>query len=226
MLPALDLHSRVVGLGAGWAERGALSQPERLVVTQLTGAYRADLQGLALRLPPAEQAAYDRLTSGVSWQLATSGEDDLAVSGKLGVPMAGWLTAESTVSASMLKLWSDNGQLAENAALAAANRTLSRSVLLGSLVLVLTVAAFVAALVLANGLVRRLRRLRTKTLELADVKLPSWKPRGRLSPRWGWLVVARWGLPPRRSSAAGLPPSLIWPGALIASGTGRCGWLR
>lgn len=37
LFPALDLHSRAVGLAAGWAERGALTQPERLQVAQLTG---------------------------------------------------------------------------------------------------------------------------------------------------------------------------------------------
>ena len=50
---------------------------------------------------------------------------------------------------------------------------MSRSVLLGSLVLVLAVGAFVTAIVLANGLVRLLRRLREKTLELAGETLPS-----------------------------------------------------
>ena len=67
--------------------------------------------------------------------------------------MASWLAAENTVSADLLGLWSDNFREGENAALAAADQTLSRSVLVGSLVLVLAVAAFLAALVLANGVV-------------------------------------------------------------------------
>ncbi len=53
LFPALDLHSRAVGLAAGRAERGTLTQPERLQVAQLTGAYRNDLQALAGRLTPA-----------------------------------------------------------------------------------------------------------------------------------------------------------------------------
>ena len=172
-LPVLDAHSRAMGLGAGFKARGVLSQPDRLVVAQLTGAYRNELQALTSRLTRSETAAYDRLVAGGAWQLATSGEDDLAQRGELAVPVADWLTAENTVSGGLLGLWGDSFRQAESSATAAANATLSRSVLLGSLVLVLAVAAFVAAMVLANGLVRRLRRLRARTLELADEKLPS-----------------------------------------------------
>ena len=173
LLPVPSLHARAVGLGAGWAEGGVLSQPERIMVAQLTGAYRNQLQDLTFRLTPSEQSQYHRLISGGAWQIAMSGEDALAQRGKLAVPIADWLSAENTVSSSLLGLWGDNFQQAEKAAVAEANVTLSRSVLLGSLVLTLAVAAFAAAIVLANGLVRRLQRLRTRTLELADVTLPS-----------------------------------------------------
>lgn len=77
------------------------------------------------------------------------------------------------MSADLLGLWADSFRQAQSAAEAGANQTLSRSVTVGSLVLVLAVAAFAAAIVLANGLVRRLRRLRSKTLELADETLPT-----------------------------------------------------
>lgn len=173
LLPVVDVHSRAVGLGAGWEAHRVLSQPDRLAVAQLTGAYRNQLKELTSRLTGSETAAYDRLVAGAAWQLATSGEDDLAQRGKLAVPVADWLTAENTVSAGLLGLWGDSFRQAQSSAVAAANATLSRSVLLGSLVLALAVAAFVAAMVLANGLVHRLRRLREKTLELADSKLPS-----------------------------------------------------
>lgn len=173
LFPALDLHSRAVGLAAGWAERGTLTQPERLQVAQLTGAYRNDLQVLAARLTPAEQSVYQHLVSGSPWRVATADEDALASQGKLGVPTAGWLAAESPVSAGLLQLWIDSYQQSADATVTAANQTLSRSIWLGSLVLALTIGAFAAALILANRLVGRLRRLRTKTLELADSRLPE-----------------------------------------------------
>jgi signal transduction histidine kinase len=152
-----------------------LSQPQRLTLAQMTGAYQNELQALVFRLTPADQAAYHRLVTGSAWQLATAGEADLARSGKLAAPAtpATWLAAENTVSAAVLGLWADSLRQTENDAVAGANATLTRSVLLGGLAMLLAVAAFAAAIVLANGLVRRLRRLRTKTLELADVTLPS-----------------------------------------------------
>jgi len=173
LFPALDVHSRAVGLAAGWAERGPLTRPEQLQLAQLTGAYRNDLQALATRLSPAEQSAYQQLSAGSAWRIATAGEDALASQGEPGAPTASWLAAESTVSAGLLQLWIGSYQRSADATVAAANQTLSRSILLGSLVLALTVAAFTAALVLANRLVGRLRRLRTRTLELADSKLPE-----------------------------------------------------
>jgi len=173
LLSVPDLHSRAVGLAAGWAAHGVLSPPDRLEVAQLTGAYRNLLDTLASRLTETEQAKYHQLVAGHAWRLATSGEDDLAQSGRLGMSSADWLTAENTVSAGLLGLWGDSFRQGVTSIQAGANQTLSRSVLLGSLVLALAVAAFITSLLMANGLARRLRRLRTRTLELADVKLPS-----------------------------------------------------
>jgi signal transduction histidine kinase len=168
-----ELQSRAFGLGSGWAERGALSQPDRLQVAQLTGSYRNDLQAVISQLPPAEQGRYQRITSTSAWRLASSGEDELARSGKLAMPLATWLGAEQTVFADLRGLWADELAYAQSAAATAANQALSRSIVLGSLVLMMAAGGFAAALVLANGLVRRLQRLRRKTLELADVTLPS-----------------------------------------------------
>jgi hypothetical protein len=168
-----DLHSRVVGLGAGWATRGIVTQPDRLVLAQLAGAYRNELQVLESRLPSSGRAAYSRLVAGSEWRLATSGEDELAQYGKLTVSTNSWLAAENSVSSALLGLWGENLRQAETGAVDASNQNLSKSVLVASLVLVLALAAFVTAIMLANGLVRRLRRLRSNTLELADVTLPS-----------------------------------------------------
>jgi methyl-accepting chemotaxis protein len=173
LLSVFDLHSRAIGLGAGWVARGVLSQPDRLVVAQLTGAYQNQLQALVPRLTGSEQADYRRLVTGTAWGLATSEEDDLAQRGKLALPAAEWPVAENTVSADLLGLWGDSFQQAASVAVTAANQTLTRSIALGSLVLVLAVTAFVTALLLANGLVRRLRRLQAKTLEAASETLPS-----------------------------------------------------
>ncbi|HLY65963.1 MAG TPA: ATP-binding protein, partial [Chloroflexota bacterium] len=84
-----------------------------------------------------------------------------------------WLAAEKTVFSGLLGLWGGDLSYAQSVAVTAANQSLSRSVTVGSLVLVLTLAALAAAIILANSLVRRLRRLRENTMKLADDTLPS-----------------------------------------------------
>ncbi|GAB3459839.1 ATP-binding protein [Actinophytocola sediminis] len=168
-----DLHSRAVGLAAGGVPQGRLEVPERMVVAQLTGAYRNQLLALVSRLTDAEKARYERLTTSDAWRIATTVQDDLAQRGRTDVALGDWIAAEDEVSAELLGLWGDHFRHAEGLAEDAANRSLTQAVLAGSLVLVLSVTAFLIAVRLANALVRRLRRLRNNTLELADEKLPA-----------------------------------------------------
>jgi signal transduction histidine kinase len=168
-----DQHSRAVGLAAGGVARGVLSVPDRLLVAQLSGAYRNQLTALTSRLTKGEKARYDRLVASSSWKTAVAAQDALAQRGKLDVPLSVWITAEDEVSAELLGLWGDHFRHAETLAEDAANELLMQSVIAGSLVLVLSVVALLIAIRMANALVRRLRRLRTNTLELADERLPS-----------------------------------------------------
>jgi signal transduction histidine kinase len=168
-----DQHSRAVGLAAGGVPRGELGDAERLVVAQLTGAYRNQLAALTTRLTGTEKARHDRLIASDAWKTATAAEDSLAKRGELDIPLGDWLAAEKEVSTELLGLWGDHFRHAETLAEDSANTLLTQSILAGSLVLVLTVAAFLVAVRMANALVRRLRRLRTNTLELAGERLPS-----------------------------------------------------
>ncbi|MGB3440414.1 MAG: nitrate- and nitrite sensing domain-containing protein [Actinophytocola sp.] len=168
-----DLHSRAVGLAAGGVPQGRLGVPERMVVAQLTGAYRNQLLALSSRLTDAEEARYKRLVASDAWRIATVVQDDLAQRGSTDVPLGDWIAAEEEVSAELLGLWGDHFRHAEGLAEDAANTLLTQAIIAGSLVLVLSVTAFVIAVYMANALVRRLRRLRTNTLELADEKLPA-----------------------------------------------------
>lgn len=168
-----DQHSRAVGLAANGVAQGELGTSERLVIAQLTGAYRNQLMALTTRLTDAEKDRYNRLMASEAWKTATSVEDSLAQSGELGIPLGDWLAAEDEVSAELLGLWGSHFRHAESLAEDAASTSLTQSILAGSLVLVLSVGAFLIAVRMANALVRRLRKLRTNTLELADRKLPS-----------------------------------------------------
>jgi signal transduction histidine kinase len=168
-----DLHSRAVGLAAGGVARGELNEADRLVVAQLTGGYRNQLLAMVTRLTDTEKARYDRLMASGAWRTATAAEDGLAQRGELDIPSADWLAAENEVSTELLRLWGDHFHHAEDLAEDSANTSLTQSILAGSLVLVLSVGAFLIAVRMANALVRRLRKLRSNTLELADRRLPS-----------------------------------------------------
>lgn len=168
-----DLHSRAVGLAAGGVPQGRLDVPERMVVAQLTGAYRNQLQALTSRLTDAEKARHQRLVASDAWRIATTVQDELAQRGRTDVPLADWIAAEEEVSAELLGLWGDHFRHAEGLAEDAATTSLTQAIIAGSVVLVLSVTAFLIAVRMANALVRRLRRLRTNTLELADEKLPA-----------------------------------------------------
>jgi hypothetical protein len=168
-----DLHSRATGLGAEAVVAGPLSPTDQLTVAQLVGGYRNQLNAVASRFTPTETGRYTALINSPAWRLTTSAEDSLASTGALNVPMADWLNAENQVSTQLLALWGEHFQYAESLAQAAATRSLTQSILAGSGVLVLAVLAFLIAVRLANALVRRLRRLRSRTLEVADEQLPA-----------------------------------------------------
>jgi signal transduction histidine kinase len=168
-----DQQSRAVGLAANGVVQGELGTAERLVIAQLTGAYRNQLTALTTRLTAEEKARFERLVASDAWKTATAAEDGLAQHGQLDIPLGDWLAAEEEVSTELLGLWGDHFRYAETLAEDSANTLLMQSILAGSLVLVLSVVAFLVAVRMANALVLRLRKLRTNTLELADERLPS-----------------------------------------------------
>ena len=168
-----DLQSRAAGVGAGAAAAGRLNNADRLTVAQLVGGYRNQLDAVVSRLTSGETASYTALTTSSAWHVATAAEDSLASTGELNVPMADWLDAENQVSTQLLSLWGQHFRFAESLAKDAANTTLVQSIFAGTGVLVLAVLALLIAIRLANALVRRLRRLRSRTLEVADEQLPA-----------------------------------------------------
>lgn len=168
-----DLHSRAVGIAVGGVARGVLDPADRLTVTRLVGGYRTRLDVLASRLGDAERSVYQALVGSAEWRLATSGEDSLGLRGVLPVAIGDWLAAEDKVDRALTGLWHDQFQKAQFAAADKASQSMVRLIVVGVTSVILAVGSFVMALRLANGLVRRLRSLRSKTLELARETLPS-----------------------------------------------------
>ncbi|MEU0543486.1 nitrate- and nitrite sensing domain-containing protein [Nocardia sp. NPDC005978] len=91
----------------------------------------------------------------------------------LPLTVAAWQEASGQVNAGLQKLWEDQSRDAHATAHQQSNDA-TRDTLLGSAgVLLVAILAFLAALVLANRFIARMRRLRDDTLELATEKMPE-----------------------------------------------------
>ncbi|MGW6331195.1 sensor histidine kinase [Nocardia rhamnosiphila] len=87
--------------------------------------------------------------------------------------VADWQRVSGEVVAALLKLWEGQSADAHAIGRAQGTDTANGSLAGGAAVLGITALAFLAALVLANRFIARMRRLRDDTLELADERLPD-----------------------------------------------------
>ncbi|MCX4095561.1 ATP-binding protein [Nocardia sp. alder85J] len=170
---AADNHSRAVGLLAAGLAADDLDQAQRRSLTQLLGSYRNALESTAPQLLPSVEADYHALTGGPDWRLATAAEDQIADTGNLSLPNAQWQAAEQAVGGRLGAMLDSQYHRSADRSAEVAARSFTRSVLAGGALLIVTLAALAAALTLASRLVRRLRTLRTASLELAQQRLPE-----------------------------------------------------
>ncbi|TQM28558.1 sensor histidine kinase [Nocardia bhagyanarayanae] len=84
-----------------------------------------------------------------------------------------WQQSATAVRSQLLKLWEDQSRDAHRTAETTGDEIARNSFYGGLAVLAVTLLAFLAALLLANRFIGRMRRLRRDTLELADERLPE-----------------------------------------------------
>ncbi|RDI55984.1 histidine kinase/DNA gyrase B/HSP90-like ATPase [Nocardia mexicana] len=173
LLRATDTHAHVVGLIRSGLVRDRLDTSERLAITQLGGAYRQELAAVAAHLMPTAEARYRELVDSPEWRLVDAARNGLADNGILTVPYTEWLAAEQSVGVRLTGLLRDQFQRTVAMSQDLAGRAFTRSLAAGAAVLAVTLAAATAALLLANRLVRRLRSLRSASLDLARQGLPA-----------------------------------------------------
>ncbi|WP_405179793.1 nitrate- and nitrite sensing domain-containing protein [Nocardia sp. NBC_01377] len=127
--------------------------------------------------PPASRNSASGSTSNSSNNSSnnsTGGSSaNAAQANALPLGFAEWGTVAAHVRSDLLKLWEAQSREAHRNAMASGEETASNSLYGGIAVGFVTLLAFVAALFLANRLIRRMRRLRRETLELADQRLPE-----------------------------------------------------
>ncbi|MEU2034511.1 sensor histidine kinase [Nocardia amamiensis] len=163
------------------------------------GFYHTEVAALSAELEGAEQRQLQALTAGTAWQQLTAMENAIAQRAMAPAPAptgstssstsgtgarpAGpaplplntqeWHSAAAEVSRGLVDAWTGHNRasqkLAEDKAAAAA----TRSAVAGGGVLLVSGLAFLVAVVIANRVIRRLKRLRGETLALADERLPD-----------------------------------------------------
>ncbi|BDT99672.1 histidine kinase [Nocardia sputorum] len=161
------------------------------------GFYHSEIAALGAELEGAEQRHLQTLIASPAWQQLTTMENAVvqramasaqppstgsSTSGSgarasspppLPLSTQEWHSAAAEVNRGLIDAWTTHNRasqkLAEDKAAAAA----TRSAFAGGGVLVVSVLAFLIAVIIANRVIRRLKRLRGQTLALADERLPD-----------------------------------------------------
>lgn len=163
--------------------------PDRFIefVTQV-GAQRSEIAFATTTLGGARLADLRAILDSPDWHrvidrqnaIITRGPSPEATDTKSGTRAAqasaedaAAQTAAVVTVPKLLALWNDQTTDAQAIAVRYADDVARESMWGGAAVLAIAIAGFVAAMALANRLIERMRRLRSKTLDLTDTQLPD-----------------------------------------------------
>ncbi|WP_342748287.1 sensor histidine kinase [Nocardia fluminea] len=157
-----------------------------------SGFYRTELSNLTPELPEGARNAIVALTASAPWQQLT--QMDNAIIARFSTPTATtsststtkaatppalpmsaaeWQSASASVNRALLDVYTGHNGFIQTLAKESSQRSEATAAAAGGGVIALSVLVFLVSVVLANRIIRRLRRLRTATLQLADEKLPA-----------------------------------------------------
>ncbi|WP_054812483.1 sensor histidine kinase [Nocardia arizonensis] len=150
------------------------------------GLYHAQIANLAGDTEFGQHARLEALMRGPAWQQVSGMETAIVqrVAGTaagarqsalppLPLGTAEWQQAVTQLNDTVLDVWTVQNVDAHHLAKSIGSRNADNSAWAGAAVLLVSIAAFVVAVLLANRVIRRLRRLRRETLALADERLPD-----------------------------------------------------
>ncbi|MFE3960938.1 nitrate- and nitrite sensing domain-containing protein [Nocardia sp. NPDC059091] len=173
-LRTAEALSRAVALGAVVLVAG---RPEVQQLTEFgdyVGEYHREAAYAASVLRGERLGQLQGITAGSDWQLLAAREEGARSSETITAAEAGeWRNAATRVRSALLKLWQDQTRDAHVLARAHGARIATNSLYAGTAMLLVSVLAFLTALMMANRVVARMQRLRRHTLELADRRLPD-----------------------------------------------------
>ncbi|MGK8524057.1 sensor histidine kinase [Nocardia asteroides] len=201
-LRAAEAMSMADTLGAVAVTLGEHTPAQLTEFSRLVGEFRGQVGYSARVLRGTRLAQLEQITAGAAYQKVIAMQDAVLLRGPVEagadsdestrstddtgrtrgarsttasstVDVAAWQEASGQVVAALLKLWEHQSRDAHEIARERGDRTARQSLLGGAAVFLIATIAFLAALVLANRFIARMRRLRSDTLELADQQLPE-----------------------------------------------------
>ncbi|MEV6341683.1 nitrate- and nitrite sensing domain-containing protein, partial [Nocardia vinacea] len=158
-----------------------------------TGFYHTEVISLTGALGPDQKQSLQTLTSSQAWQRLTAMENALVqrntvgpgngsssttgAPGRQSAPLSfsaeDWHSSAAEVNRGLIDIWLAQNEHAQKLAEGKAADATTKSAWAGGVVVAVSLIAFLIAVVLANRIIRRLRRLRGETLALADERLPD-----------------------------------------------------
>nr|WP_324189014.1 roadblock/LC7 domain-containing protein [Nocardia farcinica] len=178
MLYAAEAMSKANALAATLADGGPPAVPVEELLYQI-GFYHTEIGLLAADIDNEQREAAAALTRSPAWQQVTAMENAVlrrvAGADTADPPMdtEQWQSAAAEVNRGLLDLWIAQNKRTQRLAEETSGDSALGSLYGGMGVMLVSVAAFLIAVVLANRIIRRLKRLRGETLALADERLPA-----------------------------------------------------
>ncbi|MGS2804687.1 sensor histidine kinase [Nocardia sp. MW-W600-9] len=191
LLNAAEAMSRSNALAVSMVTSGGPTTIPLDEFVKQSGFYHNEIANVAAEIDEAQRTALTALLSSSNWQqlsamesavvqrfaapatqtTGTSAKQTAAAALPLSTPE--WQSAAAEINRAMLDAYTAHNRHVQKLAEDTAHRAEINAALAGGGVLALSVLVFLVAVILANRIIRRLRRLRTETLALADEQLPA-----------------------------------------------------
>ncbi|MFC9892228.1 nitrate- and nitrite sensing domain-containing protein [Nocardia sp. NPDC127579] len=185
-LRASEAVARTASLGSVALLTEELSPQTLSELGDYIGDGRGEVTYIGAITTGAHHEQWKRLTDGPEWQRVVAMENALLERGpvpavdkrrstavELPMDVTEWQLAADQVRTDLLQMWKDQSTDAQTAATESGDRISRNSMLGGAAVLAVALLALLATVLLSNRFVRRMKRLRRDTLELADERLPE-----------------------------------------------------
>ncbi|WP_406688673.1 nitrate- and nitrite sensing domain-containing protein [Saccharopolyspora sp. ID03-671] len=181
LMDAADAMARGHALALGRTSVGMTPAQYHEYAHQI-GAFHDNLNSLTPRMTPVEQQNYTGLQKGSAWFRVDAVQDAMEVAGgkaaageviRVPVSTTDWISASHDLAQELNALSTSHYQYALDLGGAVVDETLLTSLITGAIIVLIVLIVFLIALRLSNLLVRRLNRLRSKTLALAQQEMPS-----------------------------------------------------